>query len=174
LFGKGFMVESTEKTRIKSIEELSEKLEEWADNPSYDHSPTFIRFAPDLSQKEVILRLLSEKPVLGQKVEEGFKLLQKKVCDLNNLSAKAITEAECNEEFCPRIDEVKGIAYDLVGTLQQIAEEARKERKRRIVKRIFYVTSAVVVFLAALFTILHLLGWLELIKAFIAKMIWHK
>jgi hypothetical protein len=152
------------------IEKLAEKLQKWADNLSYDYSSTFIRFAPDLGQKEVILRLLSEKPMPGQKVEEGFKLLQEKVCVLNSWLTKPITETECNEEFRPRIDEVGIIAYDLVETLKKIAEEARKERKRQIIKRI----RDIVILFAALLTILHLLGWLELIKASIVKILWPK
>lgn len=56
-------------------------------------------------------------------------------------------------------------------TLRQIAKMARKERKWRIVKIIFYVTSSFVVFFAALLAILHYLGWLEPIKAFIYRMV---
>ncbi|MGB7581647.1 MAG: hypothetical protein WBL85_04270 [Sedimentisphaerales bacterium] len=155
---------------IKMIEKLAENMQGWTDEQSCNHSPTFIRFAPDFGQKEVILWLLSKIPEIGHKVQEDFKVLQEKVCDLNSWSSKPITEAEYNEEFYPRTEEVKSIASDLIETLQQIAKKARKERKRQIIKRI----RDIVILFAALLTILHLLGWLELIKASIVKILWPK
>ena len=108
--------------------EIAEKLREWADKQSYTHSSTFIRFAPNFGQKEIIIWLLSEKPMLGQKVQKDFNVLQEKVCDLNSWSAKPIDEAGYHEEFCPRIDEIRGIAYDLVETLRFIGKPAETEQ----------------------------------------------
>ena len=104
--------------KVKLIEELAKNLQEWADNQSYTHSPTFIRFVPDFGQKKVILLLLTEKLML--KVQEDFKVLQEKVDILNSLSARPITENEYHEDFCPQVDEVKSIAADLVETLRYI------------------------------------------------------
>ncbi|MBW8001185.1 MAG: hypothetical protein FVQ80_04095 [Planctomycetes bacterium] len=141
------------KNEVKLIEKLAKNLQEWADNQSYTHSPTFIRSVPDFGQKEVILSLLTEKPMLGGKVQEDFKVLQEKVYILNSLSARPITENEYHEDFCPQVDEVKGIAADLTETLRYIT----------VVKwyqTIWAKIIAGVFFLAALLTCIYLLWWL--------------
>ena len=48
------------------------------------------------------------------------------------------------------------------------------EKNKEIFKRILYWIYNLILFLAALLTCLHLLGWLELIKAFIYKILLHK
>jgi hypothetical protein len=184
--GEDFMAENMETNEIELIEELAENLQKWADEQSYTHSPTFIRFAPDLGQKKVILWLLSEKPMLGQKVQEDFKVLQEKVVNLNSLSARPINEEE-SYEFCAYVDEVKGIADDLVETLRQITTAAKKpaeiEQKAApakcwgIIKRIpgwifkktshFILTVIGAVIVTIVVDIFADFGWLQSIKIII-------
>ena len=48
------------------------------------------------------------------------------------------------------------------------------EKNKGILKRILYWIYIFTLFFAALLTCLHLLGWLEPIKAFISKIMLHK
>jgi hypothetical protein len=152
------------KDEIKQIEQTADQLENWSDKLSYNPPcATKVELTPSRRYKEIITLLL-EKTNIGAKVEKDFAALDKLHQEYEGWRSKSITE-DNEEEFTILIDSIKGTLYDLAETFRQITEEARKERKRWIVKQIFYVTSAVVVFLAAMFTCLgYLLRWLEPIK----------
>lgn len=47
-------------------------------------------------------------------------------------------------------------------------------KKKGIIGKLLKIIGAIVAFFAALLTILHLLGWIEPTKEFIAKILWHK
>lgn len=70
---------------------------------------------------------------------------------------KAIMAGQCN--FYTHAGLIQK-ASTLAKELRSIAKTARKEGKRRTFKLIFYITSAVVAFLAALLTCIYLLWWL--------------
>jgi len=156
---------------IKQIEQVTIELKKWANNLSYNPpSTTKVQLSPIWRYKQLIL-LLSAKTNIGVKVEKDFAELDQLHQEYERWRGKSITE-ENEEELTIVFGSLKGTLYDLSETLQQIAGKARKERKRRIVKQTFYVTSAIVVFLAALFTCLgYLLGWLGPIKAFIYRIL---
>ncbi len=154
------------KDQIEAIKKSADELKKWADNQSYNPPcATKVQLSPSWCYKNEILLLL-EKTNIGAKVERDFDALDKLHAEYESWRGKALTE-DNEEEFTILVDGLKGILYDLSDTLQQIAEKARKERSCRILKLIFYVTSAVVIFFAALLTILHYLGWLEPIRTFI-------
>lgn len=140
---------------IKSIEQVATSLKRWADNLSYEYSPTLIRIGPRLGQDKVALWLLREMPAVGKKVEKDFNVLDEIIGEINSWCGKTITEDEL-VEFDNLVDTLKGAAYELVETLRDIAKIARKERKRRIVKGIFYLIGV----LAALLTCISLIWWL--------------
>lgn len=116
--------------------------------------------------------MLCAKTKLGAKVTNDFAELDQLHQEYENWRAKTLTE-DNEEEFRLLIDSLKDTLYDLADTLKQIAEKAKKERKRRIVKQIFYVTSAVVVFIMALLGIFDYLGWIKPISAFISNIVSH-
>jgi hypothetical protein len=154
---------------ISTIRDVAEKLKSWANNLSYTpQSATKIQLSPSLCCKKVILSLCAE-PNIGAKVDKGFTALDELHAEYESWRGKALTE-DNEEEFTILVDGLKGALYDLSDTLQQIAEKARKERSCRILKLIFYVTSAV----AALLTIFHYLGWIEPIRTFIRNILWPK
>lgn len=139
------------KKEIKRIELVSIELKKWVDNQSYNlPSVTKVQLMPSSRYKKVTLLLCA-------KVEKDFAELDQLHQEYESWRAKTLTE-DNEEEFTILVDSLKGTLYGLSDTLNQIAEEAIKERKRRIVKQIFYVTITVVGFLAALFTIFHYLG----------------
>jgi succinate dehydrogenase flavin-adding protein (antitoxin of CptAB toxin-antitoxin module) len=146
---------------IKQIEQFANELKKWADNLSYKRpSHTKVTLTPNSRwryKKEILL--LCEKTNLGAKVEKDFTELDQLHQEYESWRAKTLTE-DNEENFRTLVDCLKDTLWDLADTLNQIAQMARKERNQRILKLIFYVTSAVVVFLAALLTIFHYLGWL--------------
>jgi hypothetical protein len=159
--------------QIEMITKTANELKKWADNQSYNPPcATRVRLTPSWCYKKEILLLL-ENTNLGDKVEKDSAALDKLCQDYESWRVKTIT-GNNKEEFTSLVDELKGVLYGLWETLWQIVEEARQERKRWIVKQILIATSAVWGSLAALLTIFHLLGWLEPIKDFVVKMIWHK
>lgn len=142
---------------IKQIEQFANELKKWADNQSYNPPcATKVQLTPSWRYKKEIL-LLCAKTKIGAKVENAFIELDQLHKEYESWRAKTLTE-DNEEEFTILVNSLKGTLYGLSDTLNQIAEEAIKERKRRIVKQIFYVTITVVGFLAALFTIFHYLG----------------
>jgi hypothetical protein len=147
------------KEQIEVIEKAADELKKWADNLSYTPpSATKVGLTPSWRYKKEILLLLA-KTNIGDKVERDFDALDKLHAEYESWRGKALTE-DNEEEFTILVNSLKGTLYGLADTTQQIAEEARKERKRQIVKLIFYVTSAVVGFIAAMLTCIYFLGWL--------------
>ena len=146
---------------IKQIEKVSIELKKWADNLSYKRpSPTKVTLTPSSRwryKKEILL--LCAKTNLGAKVEKDFTELDHFHQEYESWRAKTLTE-DNEEEFNTLVTNLKGSLYDLANMLNQIAESERKERNQWILKLIFYVTSAVVVFLASLLTCIYLLWWL--------------
>jgi len=147
------------KNEIEAIEQAADELKKWADNQSYNlPCATKVRLTPTWCYKKEIL-LLCAKTNIGAKVEKDFAAIDKLHAEYESWRGKAITE-DNEEEFTILVDSFKGVFYDLSDTLQQIAEEARKERKSRIVKQIFYIASALVGSTAALLTCIYFLWWL--------------
>jgi hypothetical protein len=68
---------------------------------------------------------------------------------------------KCKDEM------IQGIKADDLANL-------KPEERKEILRRIPYWIYIFILFFAALLTCLYYLGWLEPIKAFIAKMIWPK
>lgn len=147
------------KDQIEAIGKATDELKKWADNQSYNSAcATKVQLSPSWRYKKIIL-LLHAKTNIDDKVERDFDALDKLHAEYESWRGKAITE-DNEEEFTILVDSLKGTLYDLAETLQQIAQNVRKERECRIVKLIFYVTSAVVIFFAALLTCIYLLSWL--------------
>ena len=111
---------------IKSIEQVTTSLKRWADNLSYEYSPTLIRIGPRLGQDKVVLWLLREMPAVGQKVEKDFNVLDEIIGEINSWCSKTITEDEL-VEFDNLVDILKGGAYDVTETLQEIVQKASQE-----------------------------------------------
>lgn len=146
--------------QIAVIEQIATNLKIWADNLSYSPpSPTIITILPYSEHNKVILWLLSEMPAVGQRVEKDFDELYKMHQKVDSWRGKAITKDE-SDEFQMLVDQIKGVAYDLVATLQQTAQKAgeeKKEARHRKTKRNLYI---LITGLAALLTCLYLLWWL--------------
>ena len=144
---------------IKQIEHFAIELKKRSDKQSYNFpSRTKVQLSPTRRYKKEIF-LLSAKTNLGAKVEKYFAEHEQLHQEYESWRAKTFTE-DNDEEFRTLVECLKGTLYDLADTLNQIAENERKERSQRILKLIFYVTSAAVVFLAALLTCVYLLWWL--------------
>jgi len=156
---------------IKLMKEVSEWLKNWAAKvPPVNNVPGFLSHRSNLVEikrkiDKILLHLRFNRPDVANVVEEKWK-------DLVNLALADLPNSnDLNEST---ILAAIGSASLFANTLHDIAKTARKERRRRIVKLIFYVTSAVVGFLAALLTIFYYSGCLEPIKAFIVKILWPK
>ncbi len=142
---------------IKQIERFANELKKSADNQSYNPPcATKVQLTPSRRYKKEIF-LLCAKTKIGAKVENAFIELDKLHQEYESWRAKTLTE-DNEEKFRTLVDCLKDTLWDLADTLNQIAENERKERNQRILKLIFYVTITVVGFLAALFTIFHYLG----------------
>jgi len=140
---------------IRQIEKAASELKKCADNQSYDPPcATKVQLSASWRYKKVILLLLMKTNIVA-KVERDFDALDKLHAEYESWRGKAITD-DNEEEFTILVDSLRGILYDLSETLQHIAQDAKKERKRRIVKGIFYLIGV----LASLLTCLYLLWWL--------------
>lgn len=177
---------------IKLMEEIAERLEKWAK----EWGKRLLKDKPNNVRqiRESLLASLrnTDFPHLTFKIEfrsgvnealEGFDYVMKELSvnrrdSLTNRidkghedlihSVDSVTKLDIGScDWLRKVNNSRSYAVKLAEDLRHKAKLVRKEGKRRIVKLIFYVTSAVVVFLAALLTIFYYLGWLEQIKAFI-------
>lgn len=111
---------------LLAMGEIAKKLENWADNLSYDPpSATKVKLTPSWRYKKLILLLLMKTNV-GAKVERDFDALDKLHAEYESWRGKSITE-DNEEEFTILVDSFKGTLYDLAVTLQQIAQSLREE-----------------------------------------------
>jgi len=155
------------KEQIKAIEKTADLLQQWREGaiPSElkmvgRHGQLVVMVQKPIDM--VVVDLLSQMPEVGKLIQDKFQDLLKQARLVDRLDAEAASFEDAR---------LHGFARQLAETLKQVAEEAGKERNRRIFKLIFYVTSAVVIFLSSLLTCLFYLGWLEPIREFIVKMI---
>lgn len=140
---------------IKQIEQVAIELKKRVHDLSYaPPSTTKVQLTPSWRYKKVIMLLL-EKTNVGAKVENDFVELDELHHEYESWRSKYIDE-DNREAFTILVDSLKGTLYDIAETLQRIAESARKEIKRRIVKGICYGIGV----LAALLTCIYLLWWL--------------
>jgi len=140
---------------IKEIEQVAFELKKWAHDLSYaPPSITKVQLTPTRRYKKVIMLVLA-KTNAGAKVEKEFAELDRLHQEYESWRGRSITE-DNEEDFTILVDSIKGSLYDLADTLQQLAESARKEIKRRIVKGICYGIGV----LGALLTCIYLLWWL--------------
>lgn len=149
---------------IELMEEVAGWLKNWAAKvPQEDNISEFIPHRNKLVTikrkiDKVLMYLRFHRPDVAKAVEEKWRgLVDRALADFPNKS-------DLNET---NILSSIGHASYLGDTLHDVSKMARKERKRRTVKLILYITSAFVTFLAALLTCLYYLGWLEQIRAFI-------
>lgn len=145
-------------TEIKLIERVICKLQVWCEKYlSKNAERGKIELAEIITDEP--LRKVVETLQWHQKYPEAEKV--KKECTkilrwvntTNGIMSKNLDEN-------PFIANDEQITFKLIGTLADIAQNARKETKRRIAKLIFYVTSAIAGFVVTLLGIVYYLWWL--------------
>jgi hypothetical protein len=154
---------------IELMEQIAEELDRWArDNSKVlstlsDGYPAGFPDSFSLRFCEVLEWLQYHKPEIARFVEREFKGI-KELFEAN--------KHECNDKKETRVVAFfMGIpAQELARKLRHIAQIARKEEKKGILKRLLKIIGAIICFFAALITILK---W-EPIKAFIDKILWPK
>lgn len=141
---------------IESIEQVVDDLEKFRE----DNIPAELKMLSRHGQlivmiqkqiDDIVVVLLPKIPEVGKFIRDKFQdvLRQAELADRLDPDTAYFEDAR-----------LRGLARQFVEELQQIAHKAREDRKRRILKLIFYIASAIVGFLAALLTILHYLGWM--------------
>ena len=163
---------------IEAMEQTADELKKCAHDLSYaPPSTTKVQLTPSWRYKKVIMLPL-QKTNMGAKVEKQFAELDQLHQEYESWRAKSITD-DNEEEFTILVDIFKGTFYDIADKFQQIAQSAREalgyekpaETKLDItptkwgriwncIKKIPKWIYILVLFLAALFTIFHYLGWL--------------
>jgi len=157
---------------IKSIEQVANVLDEWQEGSV----PSELKMVGRHAQLIVMVQKQMDDVVVALlvKMKGSGELVQKKFIELLT-QAKLVDGLIETDPSAAEIDDARlqGFARQLAETLHDIAKIARKERKRRIVKKTLnficaVIVAVVVAVIAAIVAeIFGEFGWLEQIKAFI-------
>lgn len=145
-----------------------------AEQMAYQAAETQDKLRRDYRKK--VLALLKDDWVPIVRIFEDHK--PQKIARLDDMRQSILCHTDpdnkCENWLEPRDgnfgpnEKLRSEVEQLANALKQVVQSARKERKWRIVKTIFYLIGV----LAALFTCLgYLLGWLGPIKEFIYKIV---
>lgn len=156
---------------IKLMLQIAEKLEEWVknepDNKILPNNKLLSEIGYNFSIIEategfdkVLMWLQWHQPDMAKSIKSDYDHLLQLAVSAGNAKQKQSNGllsalANGNDSFLI-LQDAQVEAVNLAKKLQDIAQRAKKERKRRIVKGIFYLIGV----LAALFTCIgYLLGW---------------
>ncbi len=141
-------------SKIKLIKQSADDLEKLSKERHPDNFSAFIPWKVRLADiicvpsfHRALIYLYRYDSSLAKKAEEKAEKLWQQT--------NAVT-ASSDYSLLGPVDMLRVSASDLAGTLRDIAQIERKERKRQIVKR----TRNFIIFLAALLTCIYLLWWL--------------
>jgi len=164
---------------IKSIEQVANVLDEWREGSL----PSELKMVGRHAQLIVMIQKQMDDVVVAllAKMQGSGELVQKKFIELLT-QAKVVDGLIETDPSAAEIEDarLRGFARQVVETLHDIAQIAKKERKRRIVKKTSHLIYTIIVgvivglIVAILIDIFGEFGWLERIKAFIYNILWPK